>query len=157
MRTQAGWIAVFALAVTALQFSVRAADSNRSSDEEAIKKIEHDWINAIAKRDGAYMQKIEADDYIFTGPDGKALTKAEDIKSNTTGDVVFDDFKIDSVKVRFYGDTAIVNGVGTVKAHQQEEDLSGQYSWTDVFVKQKGEWKAVSAHVTAVASGSPED
>ena len=59
--------------------------------------------HAIAKRDGAYMQKIEADDYIFTGPDGKALTKAEDIKSNTAGDVVFDDFKIDPDKLRAIG------------------------------------------------------
>jgi len=31
------------------------------------------------------------------------------------------------------------------------EDESGQYSFIDVFVKQKGEWKAVSGQVTPVA------
>jgi ketosteroid isomerase-like protein len=156
MKRNAVCFAAIALLASNMQFSACAADS-KPNDEAAIKKIENDWINAIVKRDAAYLQKIEADDYVFTGPDGKALTKAEDIKSDTTGDVVFDDFKIDNLKVRFYGDTAIVNGIGTVKAHEKEEDLSGQYSWTDVFAKQKGEWKAVSAHVTVVASGSPED
>jgi hypothetical protein len=33
----------------------------------------------------------------------------------------------------------------------KQEDLSGQYSWTDVFVKQNGQWKAVAAQVTMVA------
>jgi ketosteroid isomerase-like protein len=129
--------------------SVQAA-ANRTADEQQIRKIEQDWIDAIVKRDGGFLAKLEADDFTFTDPDGGVMDKAGDIKNTTTGDTVFDEIKIDSLKVRFYGDTAIVNGLGTVKAHQKDEDLSGQYSWTDVFVKQKGEWKAVAGHVTQV-------
>jgi ketosteroid isomerase-like protein len=126
------------------------AATNRASDEQQIRKIEQEWIDAIVKRDGGFLKKLEADDFTFTDPDGVVLDKAGDIKNTTTGDTVFDEFKIDSLKVRFYGDTAIVNGLGTIKMHEQDEDLSGQYSWTDVFVKQKGEWKAAAAHLTMV-------
>jgi ketosteroid isomerase-like protein len=124
--------------------------ADRTADEQQIRKIEQDWIDAIVKRDGAFLTKLEADDFTFTDPDGVVRDKAADIKDTTTGDAVFDEIKIDSLKVRFYGDTAIVNGLGTVKAHEKDEDLSGQYSWTDVFAKQKGQWKAVAAHVTMV-------
>jgi len=127
--------------------SVQAA-ANRTGDEQQIRKNEQDWINAIVKRDGAFVTKLEADDFTFTDPDGGVLSKAGDIKNTKTGDTVFDEIKIDSLKVRFYGDTAIVNGLGTVKAHTKDEDWSGQYSWTDVFAKQSGQWKAVAAHVT---------
>lgn len=124
--------------------------ADRTADEQQIRKIEQDWIDAIVKRDGAFLTKLEADDFTFTDPDGVVRDKAADIKDTTTGDAVFDEIKIDSLKVRFYGDTAIVNGLGTVKAHEKDEDLSGQYSWTDVFAKQKGQWKAAAAHVTMV-------
>ena len=68
-----------------------------------------------------------------------------------TGDTVFTDFKIDDLKVRFYGDTGIVAGQGSIKAHTKTQDLSGKYVWTDTFVKQNGEWKAVASQVTRVA------
>jgi len=133
------------------------AAANRTADEQQIRKIEQDWINAIVKRDGAFLTKLEADDFTFTDPDGVVADKAGDIKNTTTGDTVFDEIKIDSLKIRFYGDTAIANGLGTVKAHAKDEDLSGKYSWTDVFVKQKGQWKAVAAHVTMVEALPTEE
>jgi uncharacterized protein (TIGR02246 family) len=151
VKTKIFLCATFAGALFLSQLNARAADANRSADEKAIRKIEQDWVAAIAKRDATYMAQIEADDYTLTGPDGKLLNKQEDIKNVTTGDAVFDDIKIDDVKVRFYGDTAIANGLGTIKAHVKQEDLSGQYSWTDVFIKQNGQWKAVAAQVTMVA------
>ncbi len=52
--------------------------------------------------------------------------------------------------MRFYGDTAVVIGRGMITAHLEKEDMSVKYSWTDVFVKEKGEWKLAAAHVTIV-------
>jgi hypothetical protein len=40
--------------------SVQAA-ADRTGDEQQIRKIEQDWINAIVKRDGAFVTKLEAD------------------------------------------------------------------------------------------------
>jgi ketosteroid isomerase-like protein len=148
MRTNIFLVALW-IAVSVPVISVRAT-ADRTGDEQQIRKIEQDWVDAIVKRDGAFLTKLEADDFTFTDPDGGVVDKAGDIKNTTTGDTVFDEIKIDSLKVRFYGDTGIVNGLGTIKAHTNDEDLGGQYSWTDVFVKRKDQWKAVAAHVTMV-------
>jgi hypothetical protein len=41
-------------------------------------------------------------------------------------------------------------GVSSVKGHDKKNDISGQYRWTDTFVKQNGEWRAVASQVTFV-------
>jgi len=151
MKTTMVFSALFGALIFVSQVQSRAAHGDQSADEQQIRKIEQDWISAIVKRNASYLQKHETEDYTFTGPDGKLLSKQEDIENTTTGDTVFDDFKIDSVKGRFYGDTAVVNGLGTIKAHEKDRDLGGKYSWTDVFVKQNGEWKAVAAQLTPLA------
>jgi ketosteroid isomerase-like protein len=129
---------------------VWAADSSPGADEQQLKKIEQNWADAYVKRDSAVVQRIVADDFAFIGPDGNMVNKAEYVKS-ISGDTVFTVFKLDDLKVRVYGDAAVVNGLATITAKTKGEDESGKYSFTDVFVKQKGEWKAVSGHVTPVA------
>ena len=68
-----------------------------------------------------------------------------------SGDLTFESFKINELKVRIYGDTAIVHGLETEKSKYKKEDLSGQYRFTDVFIKRDGRWQAVATHFTRVA------
>lgn len=102
------------------------------------------------KRDTAYAQRMTTADFTFAGPDGAVVRKADHVKS-IAGPSVFTEFKVDDAKVRIYGDAAIVVGLGSIKGHLGKDDLSGKYSWTDVFVKQNGAWRMVAAHVTMVA------
>ena len=151
MKARFSLIALCLGALALAGLDVRAADAGKASDEQQLKKIEQDWADACVKRDPAVVQRIVADDFAFLGPDGSMVTKDEYIKS-ITGDTTFTSFKMDSLNVRIYGHAAVVNGMATIAAKTKGgEDESGKYSFTDVFVKQKGEWKAVSGHVTPVA------
>jgi len=83
-------------------------------------------------------------------PDGRIVNKREDLKS-MTGDIVFTEFKIDDLQVRLYGDTGIVLGQGTIKAHEEKQNLvGGKFVWTDTFLKKDGVWKVVASQVTPV-------
>jgi len=123
---------------------------HNSEDEQALIKIQHEWAEARLKRDSSFPQRIEADDFTVVWFNGTIVTKEEDLKSYESTDTVFTDFKIDDLKVRFYGDMAIVVGQGSIKAHTKTQDLSGKYVWTDTFVKQRGAWTAVASQVTPV-------
>ena len=122
-----------------------------SDDEQALIRIQHEWGNARVRGDSSYAKQIEADDFTVVWFDGRIVNRKEDVKSYESDDAVFTDFKIDDLKVRFYGDTAIVIGQGSIKAHMETQDLSGKYVWTDTFVKMGGEWKAVASQVTPVS------
>ncbi len=123
---------------------------HNSEDEQTLIKIQHEWAEARLKRDSSFPQRIEADDFTVVWFNGTIVSKEEDLKSYESTDTVFTDFKIDDLKVRFYGDMAIVVGQGSIKAHTKTQDLSGKYVWTDTFVKQRGAWTAVASQVTPV-------
>jgi hypothetical protein len=66
-----------------------------------------------------------------------------------TGDIVFSEFKIDDLQVRLYGETGTVVGERKITAQKTRQNLlSGKLGWTDTFVKQGGEWRAVASQVT---------
>lgn len=125
-----------------------AADN--STEEQALKKLEQTWADAYVKRDTKFAEQMTTEDFTFIGPDGARLNKT-DYLSSLTNQVEFKEFKVDEARVRVFGATAIVVGLGSVKARFGENDLNEKYSWTDVFVKQNGEWKRAAGHVTMVA------
>jgi hypothetical protein len=123
---------------------------DNSDDEQALMKIQHEWADARLRRDSSFPRQIEVDDFTVVWFDGRLVNKQEDVKTYASDDAVFTEFKIDDLEMRFYGDTAIVVGQGSIKAHTKTQDLSGKYVWTDTFVKMRGEWKAVASQVTPV-------
>ncbi len=54
------------------------------------------------------------------------------------------------MKVQVHGDAAVVTYRSTDKGSYKGNDLSGQYRWTDVFVKRNGRWQAIAGHGTRV-------
>ena len=124
--------------------------NHNSEDGQALRRIQHDWADARLKRDSSFPRQIEADDFTVVWFDGRIVNKEEDVRSYEADDVTFTEFNLGDLQVRFYGDTAIVVGQGSLKAHATNQDFSGKYVWTDTFVKQDGEWKAVASQVTPV-------
>ena len=123
---------------------------DHSQEEQALKKIQHEWAQARIKDDSSYTRRIEADDCTIVWPDGRIVNKRADLES-MTGDIVFSEFKIQNLQVRLYGETGIVIGEGIIKAHKGKQDLlGGKFVWTDTFVKQGGQWKVVASQITPV-------
>ena len=117
-------------------------------DAQALVKIQHEWAEARKKGDSSYTRRLEAENCTVVWPDGSIVNKRDDLKS-MTGDIVFTEFKIDDVHARLYGDTGIVVGQGTIKAHQGKQNLlGGKFVWTHTFIKQDGAWKVVASQVT---------
>jgi ketosteroid isomerase-like protein len=121
-----------------------------ADDEQALIKIQHEWAEARIKGDSSYTRRLEAENCTVVWPDGSIVNKQEDLKS-MTGDIVFTEFKIDDLQVRLYGDTGIVVGQGTIKAHEGKQNLlGGKFVWTDTFIKRGGAWKVVASQVAPV-------
>jgi ketosteroid isomerase-like protein len=121
-----------------------------SADEQALIKIQREWAEARMKGDSSYTRRMEAGDCTIVWPDGSIVNKREDLES-MTGDIVFTEFEIDNLQVRLYGDTGVVVGQGTIKAHEGKQNLlGGKFGWTDTFVKYDGVWKVVASQITPV-------
>ena len=122
---------------------------DHSQDEQALKKIQHEWAEARIKGNSSYTRRLEAEDCTIVWPDGSIVNKQADLQSMT--DIVFSEFKIQNLQVRLYGETGIIVGEGMIKARKGQQDLlGGKFVWTDTFVKQDGQWKVVASQITSV-------
>jgi len=93
-----------------------------SGDEQALVKIQHDWAEARLKSDNSFPKRIEADDFTVVWFDGTIVNKEKDVKTYESDDATFTEFNIDDLKVRLFGDTAIVVGQGS---HQRAHKNAG--------------------------------
>jgi len=126
----------------------------RVSAEDEVKQIEIEWGEAFERGDLATLDRIMADDYILTDPLGNVRNKRESLAAITTKDVHFQSTKSDNVNVMINGDTAVVTGRSTFKGRYKGWSMTGRYQYTDVLVKRKGCWQAVSSHITALGTGA---
>jgi hypothetical protein len=113
-------------------------------------KLEEGWNDAFVKCDVAFLDRILADDYTDTCDDGTVATKAQDIANLKSGDLKFTSAVNDDYKVRVYGKAAVDTGRITMKAQYKGKDISGQYRWTDTWVKRAGQWQCVASHESKI-------
>lgn len=145
-----GWLVVCGLClfVPALAAQGAGTQGKAAGTEQRLRQLENEWGQAFVKKDAAKLGGILADDWVGIDFSGKSVTKAEalnDLKSGASSAVSVD---LTGIKVRVFGDTAVVTGVSTEKSTYKGKDSSGQYVWTDVFVNRGGEWRAVASHST---------
>jgi ketosteroid isomerase-like protein len=122
------------------------AAPNPAVDE--IKQIENDWADASKAKNADKLGEILADSWVALDWDGKTTTKAKALADTKAPGNSLDTFEMGPMKVRIFGNTAVVTGSDTEKSMEDGKDTSGKYIWTDVFVKQNGKWRAVASQST---------
>jgi ketosteroid isomerase-like protein len=127
------------------------AQTQTKSVEQELIKLENEWADAWVKCDVAFFDRIIADDYTWTSPWGDVWTKAQDLALVKSGETVIKSWVLADMKVRGYGDTAVVTGRNTIKETYKGEDVSGQNRWTHTWVKRAGRWQCVAAHSSEIA------
>ena len=93
---------------------------------------------------------MTSDDYTFITLRGELRTKAEIVKGFRSGSFKYESQTISDLKVRVYGDTAIVTGRSSQRGKENGKDYSGDYRFTRVYVKQKGQWVTVALQTTPI-------
>ena len=138
-----------ALTMTALAFGQSTglkADQN-SKEEQAVIKLEREWSEAYKNRDKAALERILADDYIYTDENGKSYNKTLYL-AGVTQNLKVESYTLDDITAKVYGDTAILVGRWTGTLTDNGKDISGAYRFTDTFVKRRGRWVAIATQET---------
>ena len=120
---------------------------------EEVRRFESDWGDAYIKRDLAALRNILADDYTFTDPLGGVTDKAQNLAYIATAEFVIKDTESSDIRVRLYGDTAVVTALSNFKALYRGVAVRGSYQYTDVLVRRGGRWYAVASQATLASRG----
>jgi ketosteroid isomerase-like protein len=130
------------------------AQLKMSKAAQALVQMEREWSDADVKKDVAALTRIMADDWTGIDFQGAVLTKAQALgevakQSDATETSTT---TLGQMKVRIFGNTAIVSGTEIETSQYRGKDSSGKYIWTDVFVQHKGRWQAVSSQSTKLVA-----
>lgn len=143
-------LAVAAMSLAFGEPSTKESKAQNGSDEQLFTKLEQDWAQALVKHDLAAIDRLVAPGWMLTDPEGGLVDKAQSDADLKSGALAIESSTIDNLIVRVDGDTAVVFGLETEKSTYKGADTSGQYRFTDVFVKRNGVWKAIATHLTKV-------
>jgi hypothetical protein len=129
--------------------------SKQSKVEAELMQLERDIGAANIRRDKAFFERVEADEFIFTDSGGGITMKAEDVASldKPAGEFKLVSYDVDEMKVFVYGKTAVVTGRVTTVSRGKDREVTNKSRFTDVFVRRDGRWQIVAGH----SSGIPRE
>lgn len=136
--------------LTIAALSVLSTASAQPGTEDFVH-LETVWNAAHRTGDADALDRLWASDLEVDVPGMAPMTKAEALAFARTGRMRFERYETSQIKVRTYGDTAVVTGrlqrTRTVDNRQRADD----WRFTKVYTRQAGTWRVVSFH----ASESP--
>lgn len=105
---------------------------------DAVNEAADGWRDALLRQDKAALERLLADDLIYIHAGGKTQNKAEYITAVTSGPSRYEWFKKSDVKVRVYGDLAILTGYVDVKTPGRD---SYRVRTLEIYKKNNGQWQ----------------
>jgi len=117
---------------------------------EEILKVEEEEKEASLKGDTDTLDRLFANDIAYTNQNGELVPKGQFLAEYRSGAQKIHTFKHDDVRLRSYGDTVVVTGRSTSAFRYKGKEYAGAKRFTNVWVKQGGQWRLVVHHVTAV-------
>jgi ketosteroid isomerase-like protein len=136
------------------QPSQSSTSAQGGGDEQQLKDMENKWADAAKSGDTSALNSMLSDKYVNTEADGTVRTKSETVdrmkKSKVTRSAVSD------IQVHMIDpDTAIVTGSWSGSGTDADgKPFDATERFTDTFVKEGGQWKAVATQSTPMKKPS---
>ena len=150
-RTATGVVVVAAFSLAAISAVPARGQGGSAGVEDQIKKMEKDRAAAVVKGDVATLEKLTSDDYMFINAYGQLSDKATTMNGIKTGNIKLTSNEVSDLKVRVYGNTAVVTGKANSKGTIGGRELTGPVMFTRVYVKNNGKWQSVAFQQTPIA------
>lgn len=124
------------------------AQDRSQSGKEAVRALEKQRTEAVIAKNYAVLEAILADELVYVHSDGKIDSKATYVQAMKDRDVRYISIETEAMDIRLYGKTAIINGV---YATNNTKNTQTRLRFTNVYVRQKGQWQMVSWQSLKVA------
>lgn len=115
-----------------------------SADKSTLEQLNQEYVDAFMNGDVEWYRKHLAEDFVVIESDGSIFNKQEFLTNTARGPDVAD-YKLQKVDVRIYGNVALVHAIGVWTTANGSK---GRSLYTDIYVKEGGEWKTVAAQIT---------
>jgi len=125
----------------------------QSDAERDVLKLNKEYEEAIARRDATVHERLFATDYTYTPGNGNIMGREDHMSFTKSGTVEVKSLRSEDVRVRVYGETAVVNGMWvSVDKRIGREFAERRIRYLIVYVRREGRWQIVAEQRTGVAA-----
>jgi ketosteroid isomerase-like protein len=131
---------------------IAASSLSFAQEEQEIMKLSQEYYQVKVRNDVAGLNQLRSEDFFATTARGYAREwgnkRTRDINRNPRGDR-YEAVKLEDLRVRIYGDAAVSTGLRAATFRTKEgKSRVSKLRFTQVWVKQQGQWKMVAAQVS---------
>jgi ketosteroid isomerase-like protein len=112
-------------------------------DQARLEELNEQYIESVMKADVNWYRQHLADDFVCIDSEAAILDKEAFLQHTSRGPYV-SNYKLQDVRVRIYGETALVQATGLFT---RKDGAPGMCRYTDVYVRAGEDWKVVSAQI----------
>jgi hypothetical protein len=133
--------------------STYAGDKAATADEQALLKLEHEWVDPEARHDVVALQAILDDRFVATFGAGKLLNQNVFIEDITAGAIdPTESHELSDRTIIVAGDTAVVVETDTIRRVTNGEPSAKVYRFTVTYIMRRGHWAAPAEQGAAAKS-----
>lgn len=132
--------------------SAQPQQKSLTQDEQEVRRLEREWLDAYERRDAEAMNRILADDFKLTRSNGSVHTKADilaEFRSSPTPSAPSMKFATEDVQSKVEGETIILSGRFILRSAQDGQTRM-QARYADRYVKRNGRWQVVASEMKRI-------
>jgi ketosteroid isomerase-like protein len=112
--------------------------------DQQLMRLNNLYDSALIRHDTATLKRLYAEDFVYTNPEGKVLTRQEQVTSIAVSEVNWESGRSEDVKVKIFDNTAVMTGAFLAKGNYRGNPLTIQERYTAVWIKTDTSWQMVA-------------
>ena len=123
----------------------------READTHELERLEKIWNEAHERGDADALEGLWSDDLEVDVPRMPVMNKADVVNFARSGRMKFLRYATSDIRIRIYGYTAVVSGRIQRTRQINGKELTDDWRFTKVYVRQAQQWRVVSFHASEAA------
>ena len=140
---------LFSLVLAGTAAGQRSSASD--SDVRELERLEIVWNQAHEQGDAAALEALWADDVEIAVPRMAVMSKAQAVSFARSGRMKFLRYTTSEIRVRLYGGAAIVTGRLERTRAMNGREVSDDWRFTKVYIRESEKWRVVAFHASEAA------
>ena len=137
------------IAIAFAILTINPAMSASVQEQEAMAATQA-ACDAFRLRDIPALERLLAPEFTLVSTNAEVQSRAQAIQEVRDGDPQYERFENHSMSARVYGDTAVVQGITSLKGRSGGKPFALDVRFTDTLVRTNGRWSIVVSHVTRI-------
>jgi len=121
------------------------------TEKKEVLMVENEVNKALLAGDTNVLSRIYADDLSYTNQVGEILTKSQVLSGFKTGNIRLPTLGRRQIRLYAYENTVVLTGISTSTLRYKGVVTNRPRRFSNVYVRQNGQWKLVAHTVTEIA------